>query len=255
MIIQTKGDVVRIKGSLFENQWPAIKSAVRLVLDDHPGGAIIDCSDLSEVTESGARTFLDASNFIQAHSSRVIVSGLSEDIAAEIRKIPGVRSQLVLAPTVEEARASLQSTGETALAERKTKPTVLLPLIGSWAKALDFAAAEANRRRAEVHVLYVIQVPRNLPLGATIPEKEQEAQQNLLEADKALRRKGVQVHKRATRARDIIEGVAKFASETKPDLFVVAYSKEELAKEGSRLAMIDTFCQDVPCDVAFFCVG
>ena len=255
MIIQTKGDVIKLKGSLVENQWPAIRSAVRLLLDEHPGGAIIDAGGLTEVSEAGARTFLDASNFIQAHSARVIVSGLPEQILEEIKKIPGVRSQLVLASSVEEARASLESGGAAFAVEGRTRPAVLAPLIGAWPQGIHYAAAEAAARKAEVHLLHVLQVPRNLPIGAPMPEKEQDAQQALAEAELALRRRGVTVRKRTTRARDLVEGAAKFAAETKPELLVVAYLKEDLAKEGSRYEVVGTLCHEAPCDVALYCVN
>lgn len=255
MIIQTKGDVIKLRGALTENQWPAIKSAVSLLLDEHPGGVIIDANGLTDVTAAGAHTFLDASNFIQAQSARVIVCGLSDRILEEIRKIPGVRSQLVLAATVEEARASLAAGGTVTAAEVRTRPAVLVPLIGAWPHALGFAAAEAAARRAEVHLLYVLQVPRNLPIGAPMPEKEQDAQNTLTEAEKTLKRRGVTVRKRTTRARDVVEGAAKFATETKPELLVVAYRKEDMAMEGTRYAVVGTLCDDTPCNVAIYCVG
>jgi nucleotide-binding universal stress UspA family protein len=255
MIIQAKGDVIRLVGSLAENQWSAIKSAVSLLLAEHPGGVIIDGAGLTEVSEAGAHTFLEASNFIQSQSSRVIVCGLSDPIIKEIKKIPGVRSQLVLAPTIDEARASLESGGATAASEGKARPAVLVPLMGAWPRALNFAVTEATIRRAEIHLLYVLQVPRNLPLGAPMPEKEQEAQQLLAEAEKALKRRGVTVRKRTTRARDIAEGAAKFAAEMNPQIVVLAYYKEELAQEGSRHEIVGTFCHEAPCDVAIYCVN
>jgi len=70
MIIQTRGDVIILKGALTENQWPSIRSAVSLLLESYPSGVVIDASELVEVTEAGAHTFLDASNFIQAQNAR-----------------------------------------------------------------------------------------------------------------------------------------------------------------------------------------
>lgn len=255
MIIQIKGDVIKLKGSLTENQWPAIKSAVHLMLDEHPGGAVIDAGGLSDVTEAGARTFLDASNFIQAHSARVIIAGLSDDILEQVKQIPGVRSQLVLASSVEEARASLEAGGGASAAEGRVRPCVLVPLIGAWGRAVQMAASEALARRAEIHLLYVLQIPRNLPIGAPMPEKEQEAQQGLAEAERALKRRGVAVRKRTTRARDVVEGAAKFAAETKPELLVVAYYKEEMEKETVRHDVVGVLCHEAPCDVAIYCVN
>lgn len=255
MIIQTKGDVIKISGALTENQWTAIKSAVNLLLEEHPRGVVIDASGITEVTESGARTFLDAGNYIQTQNARIVVASLHDSILAEIKKIPGVRSQLVVAGSVEEGLASLESGSENGKKEVISKPFVLVPLMGMYNRALEFAAAEAAARRAELHLLYVLQIPRNQPLGASIPALEQEAQLTLDQAEKALKRSGVKVRKYTTRARDLIEGAAKYAADTKPLLLLVAYSKEEMTREGMRCPLVSALCHEAPCDVAIYCIN
>lgn len=254
MIIETRGDVIKLRGALEENQWLAIKSAVSLLLNEHPEGVIIDASNLSRVTEAGARTFLDASNYIQAHNARVVVAGMPPDILEEIRKIPGVRSQLVVASSVEEARASLETGGMAPLPEAKRGPVVLVPLVGAWNRAIQFAATEAASRRAELHLLYVLQIPRNLPLGVPVPEMEHDAQRVLTEAEQSLKRRGVTVRKLTTRAREVFEGISRLAEEARPDLVVIAFSKEELARDAGRFASIRALCADICCDVAVYCV-
>ncbi|HEY3297796.1 MAG TPA: STAS domain-containing protein, partial [Armatimonadota bacterium] len=221
MIIQTKGDVIRLKGSLVENQWPAIRSAVALLLDGYPRGVIVDASGLTDISEAGARTFLDASSFIQAHNARVVVAGLPEQLLEEIRKIPGVRSQLAVTVSIDEARASLESGGTYTPPARNVGAAILVPLIGSWQKALEYAVNQSVASRAEIQLLHIIQVPRNLPLGVPVPELERAAQQSLDEAEKACKRRGVKIRKFATRARDVVEGAAKFATETGPKVVIV----------------------------------
>jgi anti-anti-sigma regulatory factor/nucleotide-binding universal stress UspA family protein len=255
MIVETRGDVIKLKGALVENQWPAIKSAVSLLLAEHPRGVIIDAGGLTEISEPGAHTFLDASSFMQAHNSRIVVAGMPPDMLAEIRRIPGVRSQLVVAPSVDEARASLQAGGAAPIIGKKVRPSVLVPLVGRWHQATDFAATQAAHRRAELHLAYILQIPRNLPLGEPVPQMEREAQQALDEAEKALKRRGVTIRKLTPRAREIIEGIAKVADDTKPELVVIAYSKEEMTRSGSRCASIGTICSEVPGDIAVLCVG
>lgn len=253
MIIETKGDVIRLKRSLVENQWPAIMSAVSLLLNEHPSGVVIDCSGLTEVSEQGARTFMDASNFIQAQNARVVISGLPDDLLAEVKKIPGVRSQLVIANTIEEARASLQCSGQTVCVG-KHGPAILVPLIGAWQRVLEFAAVQASARKAEIHLLYVLQIPRNLPLGVPAPEIEGEADTALREAEQALKRKGVRVMRLTTRARDMMEGVTRYAVENKPELVVVGYMRSDLTRDGGRCPVINMLCHEAPCDVAVYCI-
>lgn len=254
MIVETRGDVIKLSGALVENQWPALKSAVSLLLSQYPTGAVIDASGLTEVSEAGARTFLDASSYIQAKNARVVVAGMPEDILAEIRNIPGVRSQLVVADTVEEARSSLEAGGTGVVREKRVRPAILVPLISAWTRAIQFAANEAVARKAELHLLYVLQIPRNQPLGVPLPDMEREAQDTLAEAEKALRRRGVTVRKLTTRARETVEGIAKFAAENSPELLVVGYSKEEMDRDGGRYSAIGVFCHEAPCDVAILCV-
>jgi len=254
MIIQIEGDVVKLRGALTENQWPALRSAVALTLKKNPRGVILDATELTEVSESGAHTFLDASQFIQSQNARVVVAGLPSDILEEIRKIPGVRSQLAVTTSIKEARASLESGGMAAHIERMEGPSVLVPLIGEWQRALEFAAAQAFERRAEILLLYVLQVPRNLPLGVPVPELEQEAERILTEAERASKRRGVKVRRLVTRSRDVMEGAARFAADTKSDLVVLAFAKDDLARDDYRCTAMNTFCHEVAGDLAVLCV-
>ena len=108
MIIETRGDVVRLSGSLHKNQWMSIRAAANLLLHEHPQGIIVDCAGLEDISEDGARTFLEAMRDIEAARARIIVASLPENVLTVIKTVPGVRSQLPIAASVEEARASLQ---------------------------------------------------------------------------------------------------------------------------------------------------
>lgn len=254
MIIHVRGDVIEIRGSLVENHWLALKSAVSLLLEQYPNGVIIDGSRLTDINEAGAHTFLDASNYIQAQNARVVISGLSDRILEEIRGIPGARSQLPLVASVEEARASLAVGGAEAVPEARRKPAVLVPLLGAWKKAVEFAAIEAAKK-AEIHLLYAIEVPRTLPLGEPLPEKEREATQALAEGERVISGYGLAVRKLTTRSRVALEGVGKFISEAGPRLAVIAYPKDELVKDIGPHDVVGVLCQEAPCDVAILCAA
>lgn len=253
MIIHQKGDVVELKGSLDANHWLALKSVVSLQLKAHPLGIVIDGRGLTDINEAGAQTFTDASEFIQAHNARVVVAGLSPHIIEEIRHIPGARSQLPLAASVEEARASLVVGGIESVPEAKRKPAVLVPLLGEWRKAVDYAAVYADKA-TELHLLYVIEVPRAQPLGVPLPDKEHDAAETLDEAEKELGRRGFTVRRMITRARIAVEGAARFASDTQPRLVVAAYSKAELQRGGDGHDVIATLAGETPGNVIVYCV-
>jgi hypothetical protein len=52
-----------------------------------------------------------------------------------------------------------------------------------------------------------------------------------------------------------VEGAAKYAADTKPDLFVVAYYKADVAKRGTNNSAMDILCHEVPGDIAVYCVN
>ena len=253
MIIHVKGDVIEVKGALVENHWVALRSAVGLLLGRHPSGVIIDGSGLTEMNEAGAHTFTDAANHIQAQNARVVVSGLPDDILNHIRQMPGARSQLPLAASVEEARASLAVGGAEEVPEAKRRPAILVPLLGDWHKAIEYAAHHADRK-ADIHLLYVMEIPRAMPLGVPLPEKEAEAIRILSEAESALNRTGITVRRMSTRARTGIEGAAKFAADTAPRLVVTAYRKDRIETDIVGQNVIGTLCDEPPGETAVFCV-
>lgn len=253
MIIQSKGDVVILRGVLAENHWPALKSVVSLLLKRHPAGVIIDGSELTEVSDAGAKTFLDASEFIESQRARVVVAGLADDIVQAISDVPGIRSQLPRAATVEEARASLAVSGTATLPAAQRRPVILVPLIGDWRRSVDYAVAEASRLKADIHLLYVIEVPRAQPLGVPLPEQEREAERVLAAAEALLKTESITVRKLSTRARLPIEGVAKFAAESNPRLLVVAYPKGEFEAVNRRQDIMGTLCRETESEVAAIC--
>jgi anti-anti-sigma regulatory factor len=179
MIVATKDDCVHLSGSLVKNQWLFIKAAAVDLLTNHPQGIVIDCSELEHISEEGAKTFLDAMKDIQAAGARMIVSGLPENVLSVIRSVPGVRSQLPIAATIDAARASLKLTGaaqgvDSAAASGGGVVVPLLPGL-DVEYAVELAARLARENRRTLHLVYLLEVARNLPLATPLPEKESEA--------------------------------------------------------------------------------
>src|SRR6476469_754974 len=139
MIIEQKDDVVRLSGSLTRNQWMTIKAAANLLLTNHPEGIIVDCSHLEGISEDGAKTFLEAMRDIEAAKSRILVVSLPQQVLAVCKTVPGVRSQLPIADTIEDARASLRMANRQGMMKEKqnggdpTKRslTILVPIVAN----------------------------------------------------------------------------------------------------------------------------
>ena len=108
MIIEAKEDTLYLSGSFYENHWPTLEGAVRYLLRNRPKGIIVECSRMNLAAEAGVRTFLEVLRNAAAQNWRVLFVNLPEEARARIRTTPGLRSQLPIANSVEEARQSLE---------------------------------------------------------------------------------------------------------------------------------------------------
>lgn len=212
MIVTTKDDMVRLSGALVKNQWLTIKAAANLLLHDRPEGIIIDCEELEHVSEEGARTFLDAMRDIQVGGSRIMVCNLPENVLRVVRTVPGVRSQLPIAATVEQARASLRLSQSAPSAEAEGpggKPCLLVPITEGMdiEYSVLIASRLAHDMKLPVRIVYLMQVARNLPLGAPLPEEEDAANLLLERAEETAHKQGIVFTKHVERVRDLLDGL------------------------------------------------
>jgi anti-anti-sigma regulatory factor len=237
MIIETRDDVVQLSGNLHKNQWMTIKAAANLLLQEHKNGIIIDCSHLADISEAGAKTFLEAMRDIEAARSRIIVANLPESMLATCKSIPGVRSQLPIAESVEAARASLRiqhSPLAPAADSGKKGSTILVPLIAGL--DLTYGATLAGRLsragRGDVHLVYFLEVARTLPLNAPLPDAEQEAQEALAIAAPLARQLSVNAAEHVDRVRDATEGILTAIRVLQADTVVVGATSEPVGAEG-----------------------
>jgi len=224
MIIEAREDTVTLRGAISSNIWPAIQAAATLLLENHPTGIIIDCSPLTKITLKGAETFTDASRYIREKNARIVVAGLAPELLEIGKAVPGVRSQLPVCDTVEEARASL-SLEEPELKRGRARVAGVVPMIGDWRAALLHARRLAIGENTEIHLVDLIKVPRTLPIGTPLPEREAGGQARLEEARKMLRDSRVTVFCHVERVRAESQGLASFADELKADYMTVSLDR------------------------------
>jgi len=167
MIIEAREDVVRLEGALDKNLWPTIQAAANLLLRHHMEGIIVDGSELTECSAEGAKTFRDAMDYIERYRARIVVCNLPECVEDVVRAVPGVRSRLPIAETLEEARASLRLAGPMPSRAVAGRPPleILVPLLSGDSAAATtlacrLASAEGDGRKARLHLAYVLEVPR-----------------------------------------------------------------------------------------------
>lgn len=108
MIIEAKDDTLYLSGAFNENHWPTLEGAVRFLLKNHPRGIIVECSEMTAMTEGGVRTFLEVLREAMQQGWRVLFVNVPEAVSSQIRVTPGLRSQLPIAGSIEEARRSLE---------------------------------------------------------------------------------------------------------------------------------------------------
>jgi anti-anti-sigma regulatory factor len=258
MIIESKDDVLSLSGSLHKNQWMTIKAAANLLLQDHPQGIIIDCQHLVEISGDGAKTFLDAMRDIEAAHARIIVAHLPENVLAVLKTIPGVRSQLPIATSVEEARASLRMASRANIpavnASGKKAQTVLVPLLADV--DLTYGAALAARvsrsGRHEVRLVYFMEVGRNLPLNAPMIEEEQAAAETLARAKKLFQGSDAPLYEHVEKVREASDGIMTAIKNYNAELLVFGAGQNLIEGEDANdafHALVEKLLYRAPCEV------
>jgi anti-anti-sigma regulatory factor len=253
MIVACRDDVVQLSGSLHKNQWLTIKAAARLLLQQHPEGILIDCSELTDISEDGAKTFLEAMRDIQGEGARIIVVSLPEQVMEVIRSVPGVRSQLPIAKTLQEARASFRlgsKSGSSASDGVIGENSILVPLIPGLdvEYAVLVAARLARELRANVALAALLVVTRNRPLGTPMPEEEETALALLGQAEQAARRVSVPVVRHVERVRDAEEGVLQLIKTYKASHVILSVQADRVNDE-QFLKMVEILLHRAPCHV------
>jgi anti-anti-sigma regulatory factor len=221
MIIEARDDTITLRGDVKSNIWPAIQAAAALLLANHPTGIIIDASGVAKFTAKGAETFADAFKYISSQNARIIVTGLDPELAEIGKAVPGVRSQVPLADTVEEARASIELEEPTPQ-RGKAHIAGVAPLVGNWPRAIYHADKLGLGENCEIHLVDLIKVPRTLPIGTPLPERETASRERLDRAKGMVQESGLRSFAHAEHVRSESAGLLQFAERLKADFAVVS---------------------------------
>lgn len=252
MIVIGRNDVVHLSGALRKNQWLTIKAAAKLLLQQHPQGILIDCSELTEVSEEGTKTFLEAMRDIQGEGARIVVVNLPETVLQVIRGVPGVRSQLPIAKSEEEARASLRAgvmlgtTAERPLSEN----SILIPLLPGFdiEYAVNVAGRASRELRQPITLASLLVVSRNKPLNTPMPDEEAAAVALLARAEAAAKRHNLPYARHVERMRDAEEGLLQLIKTYKAShVYIGAYADH--SQDEQFLRMVEILLHRAPCNV------
>ncbi len=252
---------MQLEGELDKNLWPTIQAAANLLLRHHVEGIIVDGSALTGCSAEGAKTFRNAMDYIARYRARIVVCALPENVMDVVRAVPGVRSRLPVTATLEEARASLKlsgSGGVRAQAGANAPQHIFVPLLrpehtdaaSSLACRLAKAASKADgTQKSRLHLAYILEVPRHLPLTAPLPEEEALASQALAAAGDAARCEGVIAEPVVTRTRDAGDEIVTQAAALEASLIVLAYQPSSDPDDTSMQRITRTVMDRAPCEV------
>ena len=256
MIIEARDDVVKLEGCLDRNLWPTIQAAANILLRQHQQGIIIDGSALDACSTAGAETFRAGMDYIEKYDARIVVCGLPEHIMQCVRTVPGVRSRLPIAASLEEARASLTLARGTIGREGNGKRAlhdILVPLFGDFghesAALLACRLAKAEGHKARIHLVFVLEVPRTLPLTAPLPEEEGAAGRVLLNAEAIVKREGLSAVTHVARGRDAGEEIVQRALALSANVIVLSTKRSDDPNNNIMARVAEVLLERAPCEV------
>lgn len=129
--------------------------------------------------------------------------------------------------------------------------SILVPTIGAphSDRGVELACRLGAEQKAEVHLVYVIEVPRILPLGAPLPEAETAAREALERAAQIVKLRGLTPILHIERAREAVEGILRVAKQTDSDAIVVGLRSEVGPTEALLGRTTDALLRRAPCEV------
>ncbi len=252
MIIEAREDVVTLRGSLEENMWPAIQAAANLLLKQHPTGIIIDCGNLVTASGDGAQTFVDGMNYIRKQGARILLTHVPENVMQALREVPGAGSQLPVARNIEEARRSLELQGiQPTTPMEKPGKVVLIPMMEmlDWEHGIRVACRLMAGTRADVHLVYLLEVPLSQPIGAALPDAEKRASEALARGRAVARECSITALPHVERTREIGAGILEAARDLRADLIVTGIEKASAGGNPRLERMLTTLLQKADCEV------
>ena len=270
MVVEIRDEVVALSGSLRRNQWRTLESAVNVRLKYHPAGIVVDCSGLVSVTPEGAQTFRDAAGHVAGSSggrARMVIASVPSEVMRVLRQIPNLGSQLPIAASVEEARASLGLAapgrpGASSDGAAEASHAVVAGLLGTSADPHAVAAACRLARSsgggnlatpAIVHLAYLLVVPRHVPLLSALGEEEATARQTLESLEAGVRAARLAVVPRVERTRDAAARLIEVAAEVRAGAIALALPPDA-SEELNALAEATLGRARSGCDVVILCL-
>ena len=147
-----------------------------------------------------------------------------------------------VSPVVARARRSLD-----------VARLILVPTTGSAysQRGVELACRLAEEQQAAILLVYVLEVPRTLPLGAPLPQAEEEAQTALETAREVVEMHSLPVRTLVQRARAAGDGIIAAGREQRADLIVMGLAARPDRGHSGWGQTADALFRRAPCEVIF----
>lgn len=108
--------------------------------------------------------------------------------------------------------------------------SILIPTDGSVTSenVIEFICSVQKVVNAVINVIYVVEVPRNLPLGAIVPEKSEIAKNSLNAAQEIADKYSVKINTSIIYARTSEDSIITTADQLKCDVIAIAQDNQKL---------------------------
>ena len=128
---------------------------------------------------------------------------------------------------------------------------ILVPVTPSTTSdsAVVTAALLASERKADVTLLNVIEVSRDLPLEALFPDEEREGRETLRRATAILDQYRVDSHPRLVRSASVATAILEAAADTRPEIIVMGAERRLRRQAGVFSANVLTVLKESTCRV------
>ena len=145
-----------------------------------------------------------------------------------------------VSPEVAKARRSIDAVKR-----------ILVPTVGTphSERGVELACRLGEEQKAEIILVYVLEVPRTIPLGTPLPETEAKAQESLSRAEAIVKLHGLSAIPHIERAREAVEGIIRVAKDYEVDLIVLGIRPRVSAAEDVLGRTSDALLRRAPCEV------
>jgi nucleotide-binding universal stress UspA family protein len=129
--------------------------------------------------------------------------------------------------------------------------TIFVPILEAYysERAVELASRLGQEQKATILLGYVVEVPRTLDLGVSLPKVEDGGRRALEQARQIVAAHHLEASTEVIRAREAGEGIIRAARDHDVDLIVLGISPEIGFVEGSTERVAESLFRHAPCEV------